>query len=75
MFCMQVHQFCCCTSMMFFNGSICSASKILNILWSFKKEGYNLDNFRQTACLEFDPIFVESYAALFSCMAVVQASD
>ena len=30
---------------------------------------------RQTACLVFNPIMVEGYAALFSCMAVVQASD
>ena len=30
---------------------------------------------RQNAYLVFNPIMVESYAALFSCMAVVQASD
>ena len=30
---------------------------------------------RKTACLVFNPIMVECYAALFSCMAVVQASD
>ena len=30
---------------------------------------------RQTACLVFNPIMVEGYAALFSCTAVVQASD
>ena len=29
---------------------------------------------RQTACLVFNPIMVEGYAALFSCTAVVQAS-
>ena len=29
----------------------------------------------QTACLVFNPIMVEGYAALFSCTAVVQASD
>ena len=34
-----------------------------------------LDIMRQTACLVFNPIMVEGYAALFSCMAVVQASD
>ena len=35
----------------------------------------NLDIMRQTACLVFNPIMVEGYAALFSCTAVVQASD
>ena len=30
---------------------------------------------RQTACLVFNPIIVEGYAALFSCMAMFQASD
>ena len=30
---------------------------------------------RQTACLVFNPIMVEGYAAHFSCTAVVQASD
>ena len=30
---------------------------------------------RQTAFLVFNPVMVEGYAALFSCTAVVQASD
>ena len=41
----------------------------------FKRAGYTLDIMRQTACLVFNPIMVEDYAALFSCTAVVQASD
>ena len=41
----------------------------------FKRAGYTLDIMRQTACLVFIPIMVEGYAALFSCTAVVQASD
>ena len=41
----------------------------------FKRAGYTLDIMRQTACLVFNPVMVEGYAALFSCMAVVQASD
>ena len=40
-----------------------------------KRAGYSLDIMRQTACLVFKPIMVEGYAALFSCTAVVQASD
>ena len=41
----------------------------------FKRAGYTLDIMRQTACLVFNPIMVECYAALFSCTVVVQASD
>ena len=41
----------------------------------FQRAGYTLDIMRQTACLIFNPIMVEGYAALFSCTAVVQASD
>ena len=41
----------------------------------FKKAGYTLDIMRQTKCLVFNPIMVEGYAALFSCTAVVRASD
>ena len=41
----------------------------------FKGEGYTLDIMRQTPCVVFNLIMVESYAALFSCTAEVQASD
>ena len=41
----------------------------------FKRAGYSLDIMRRTACLVFNPIMVEGYAALFICTAVVQASD
>ena len=41
----------------------------------FKRAGYTLDIMRQTACLVFNPIMVEGYAALFCCTAVFQASD
>ena len=41
----------------------------------FRRAGYSLDIMRQTACLVFNPIMAESYAALFSCTTVVQASD
>ena len=41
----------------------------------FKKTGYTLDMMRQTACLVFNPITVEGYAALFGCTAVVHVSD
>ena len=41
----------------------------------FKRAGYSLDIMLQTACLVFNPIMDEGYAALLSCTAVVQASD
>ena len=41
----------------------------------FKRVEYSLDIMQQTACLVFNPIRVEGYAALFSCTAVGQASD
>ena len=43
------------------------------IVKRFRRTGYNLDIIRQTACLVFNPIMVDGYAALFSCTAVVQA--
>ena len=46
-----------------------------HIVNRFKRAEYTLNIMRQTACLVFNPIMVEGYAALFSCMAVVPASD
>ena len=37
----------------------------------FMRAGCTLDIMRQSACLVFNPIMVEGYAALFSCKAVV----
>ena len=45
------------------------------IINRYKRAGYSLDNTRQTACLVFNPIMVEGYAALLSRTAVVLASD
>ena len=44
------------------------------IVSRFRRAGYTLDIMWQTACLFFNPIMVEGYAALLSCTAVVQAS-
>ena len=41
----------------------------------FKRAGFTCDIMRQTACLVFNQIMVEGYAALFCCTAVVQVSD
>ena len=45
------------------------------IINRFKRSGYTLDVMRQTACLGLNQIMGEGKAALFSCTAVVQASD
>ena len=52
-------------------------SNLSNVLKTVSREqaGYTLGIMRQTACLVFNPIMVEGYAALFSYTAVVQASD
>ena len=41
----------------------------------FRREEYTLYIMRQTACLVFNPIMVEGYAALLSCTAMIQTSD
>ena len=46
-----------------------------HIVIRFKRARHTLDILRQTACVVINPIMVEGYAALFSCTAVVQASD
>ena len=50
-------------------------NRLKRIVNRFERAGYSLDIMRQTSCLVFNPIMVEDYAALFSCTAVVQASD
>ena len=56
-------------------GNPNSSNLFKRIVNHFKRAGYSLDFIRQTACLVFNPIMVEVYAALFSCTAVVQAED
>ena len=45
------------------------------IIAPYKKIGYNIDILRQTACLVVNPIKVNSFAYLFNCTTVGQASD
>ena len=56
-------------------GNPNSSNIFKRIVSRFMRAGYTLDIMRQTACLVFNPIMVESYFALFSCKAAVQASD
>ena len=57
------------------NGNPNFSDLFKRIVNCFKSAGNTLDIVRQTACQVFNPIMVEGYAALFSCKAVVQASD
>ena len=50
-------------------------SDLFNLFYRCKNSGHNLDIMRQTACIGLNPNMNDSCAALFSCTAVVQASD
>ena len=45
------------------------------IITRIRRIGYNLNVMRQSACLVFNPITVDSYAAFFNCTPVGRASD
>ena len=40
-----------------------------------RRNGYNLNVMGQSACLVFNPIMVDNYAAFFNCTSVGRASD
>ena len=45
------------------------------IITRYRPIGYNLNVMRQSACLLFNPIMVDNYAAFFNCTPVGRASD
>ena len=45
------------------------------IIVRYKEIGYSIDVLRQTACLVVNPVMVNSFAYLFDCTTVGQASD
>ena len=45
------------------------------IMTRYRRIGYNLNVMRQSACLVFNPITVDNYAAFFNCTPVGRASD
>ena len=45
------------------------------IITRYRRIGYNLNVMRQSACLVFNPIMVDKYAAFFNCTPVDRASD
>ena len=49
--------------------------EILKFPIRYRRIGYNLNVMRQSACLVFNPIMVDNYAAFFNCTPVGRASD
>ena len=45
------------------------------IITRYRRIGYNLNVMRQSACLVFNPVMVDNYAAFFNCTPVGRASD
>ena len=45
------------------------------IITRYRRIVYNLNVMRQSACLVFNAIMVDNYAAFFNCTPVGQASD
>ena len=45
------------------------------IITRYRRIGYNFNVVRQSACLVFNPIMVDNYAAFFNCTPVGRASD
>ena len=41
----------------------------------YRRIGYNLNVMRQSACLVFNPIMVDNYAAFLNCTPVGRESD
>ena len=49
--------------------------QLRKIITRYRRIGYNLNVMRQSACLVFNPIMVDNYAAFFNCTPVSRASD
>ena len=48
---------------------------VQHFITRYRRIGYNLNVMRQSACLVFNPIMVDNYAAFFNCTPVDRASD
>ena len=44
------------------------------IITRYRRIGYNMNVMRQSACLVFNPIMVDNYAAFFNCTPVGRSS-
>ena len=56
-------------------GSSDFSFQFRKIITRYRRIGYNLNAMRQSACLVFNPITVDNYAAFFNCTPVGRASD
>ena len=59
----------------FFIGINDFSFQFRKIITRYRRIGYNLNVMRQSACLVFNPIMVDNYAAFFNCTPVGRASD
>ena len=69
----------------FYGDLVCKFKKLIRsndfsfqfrkIITPYRRIGYNLNVMRQSACLVFNPIMVDNYAAFFNCTPVGRASD
>ena len=46
-----------------------------SVIVRYKRIGYNINVMRQSSCLLFNPITVDSFASLYGCTPVGRASD
>ena len=56
-------------------GSYNFSAQIIKIISHYKKIGYNINVFQQTACLVVNPIMVANFAFLFNCTPMGRTSD
>ena len=49
--------------------------QFIKIITRYRRIVYNLNVMRQSACLVFNPVTVDNYAAFFNCTPVGRASD
>ena len=56
-------------------GSSDFSFQFRKIITRYRRIGYNLNVMRQSACLVFNPITVDNYAAFFTCTPVGRAAD
>ena len=54
---------------------LCLLVPFYTIITRYRRIDYNLNVMRQSACLVFNPIMVDNYAAFFNCTPVGRASD
>ena len=67
--------FLCCLNLKKLIGINDFSFQFRKIITRYRRIGYNLNVMRQSACLVFNPIMADNYAAFFNCTPVGRASD